>query len=182
MDFLRLGEWKTSGGQKRKIEFSKRPGCCPLSIQVARAEGQRQSNSGQVPQSTSGSGLCKSSIFPGGPDSKESAPKVGDWESIPGSGRSPGEGNGYPLQHSCLGNTMDRGAWQVTVHGVVKSWTRLSNSHTHTHTHTHTRTSSFYSQRSIFLKTPPIPANPQMQNSGHCRSLSPFHLCRPPER
>ena len=46
--------------------------------------------------------------------------------SIPGSGRSPGEGNGYPLQYSSLENPMARGAWQATVHGVVKSWTRLN--------------------------------------------------------
>ena len=46
---------------------------------------------------------------------------------IPGSGRSPGEGNGNPLQYSCLGNPMDRGAWLATVHGVAKSQTRLSN-------------------------------------------------------
>ena len=46
---------------------------------------------------------------------------------IPGSGRSPGEGNGSPLQYSCLKNSMDRGAWKATVHGVKKSWTRLSN-------------------------------------------------------
>ena len=45
--------------------------------------------------------------------------------SIPGSGRSPGEGNGSPLQYSCLGNPMDRGAWRATVHGLTKSWTRL---------------------------------------------------------
>ena len=44
----------------------------------------------------------------------------------PGSGRSPGEGNGNPLQYSCLGNPMDRGAWQATAHGVAKSWTQLS--------------------------------------------------------
>ena len=44
-------------------------------------------------------------------------------DSIPGSGRSPGEGNGYPLQYSCLENPMDRGAWQATVHGVTKSQT-----------------------------------------------------------
>ena len=61
--------------------------------------------------------------FPGGPDSKESASKAGDSSSIPGSGRSPGEGNGKPLQYSCLENPMDRGAWQVTIHGVAKSWT-----------------------------------------------------------
>ena len=46
---------------------------------------------------------------------------------IPGSERSTGEGNGFPLQYSCLENLMDRGVWQSTVHGVAKSWTRLSN-------------------------------------------------------
>ena len=45
---------------------------------------------------------------------------VGDVGSNPGSGRSPGEGNGIPLQYSCLGNPMDRGAWRATVHGVTK--------------------------------------------------------------
>ena len=44
---------------------------------------------------------------------------------IPGSGRSPGEGHGYPLQYSCLQNPMDRGAWQATVHRVTKTWTQL---------------------------------------------------------
>ena len=47
--------------------------------------------------------------------------------SILGSGISPGEGNGNPLQYSCLGNPMDRGAWRATAHGVEKSWTGLSN-------------------------------------------------------
>ena len=62
--------------------------------------------------------------FSGGTDSKESACNAGDLGSIPGSGRFPGEGNGNPLQYSCLGNHMDRGAWwAVTVHGVTKSWT-----------------------------------------------------------
>ena len=56
--------------------------------------------------------------FPGGSDSKASAYNAGDPGSIPGSGRSPGEGNDYPLQYSCLENSMDRGAWQATVHGV----------------------------------------------------------------
>ena len=50
-----------------------------------------------------------------------------DLGSICGLGRSPGEGNGYPLQYSGLENSMDRGAWQATVHGVSKSWTRLSD-------------------------------------------------------
>ena len=48
---------------------------------------------------------------------------------ISGLGRSPGEGNGYPLQYSGLENSMDRGAWQATFHGVAKSWTRLSDFH-----------------------------------------------------
>ena len=47
--------------------------------------------------------------------------------SIPGLERSPGEGNGNPLQYSCLENLMDRGAWRTTVHGVAKSWTQLSD-------------------------------------------------------
>ena len=61
--------------------------------------------------------------FPGGSAGKESACNAGDLGSIPGLGRSPGEGNGYPLQDSCLENSMDSGAWQATVHGVTKSWT-----------------------------------------------------------
>ena len=51
----------------------------------------------------------------------------GDMGSIAGSGRSPGEGSGNPLQYSCLGNPMDRETWQATVHGVTKSWTQLSD-------------------------------------------------------
>ena len=65
--------------------------------------------------------------FPGGSDSKVSACNAGDLSSIPGSGRSPGEGNGNLLQYYCLENPMDRGAWQASVHGVAKSWTRLSD-------------------------------------------------------
>ena len=53
-----------------------------------------------------------------------------DMGSIPGSGRSPGEGNGNPLQYSCLGKPMDRGAWWATVHGVAKSEIPLSTAHT----------------------------------------------------
>ena len=61
--------------------------------------------------------------FPGGSDGKVSACNVVDLGSIPGSGRSPGEGNGNPLQYSCLENSMDGGAWWATVHGVTKSQT-----------------------------------------------------------
>ena len=61
--------------------------------------------------------------FPGGSDGKESACNAADLGSIPGSGRSPGEWNGNPLQYFCLGNSMDRGAWRATVRGVAKSCT-----------------------------------------------------------
>ena len=59
--------------------------------------------------------------FPGGSDGKASAYNAGDLGLIPGSGRSPGEGNGNPLQYSCLENPMDREAWEATVHGVAES-------------------------------------------------------------
>ena len=65
--------------------------------------------------------------FPGGSESKVSVCSAGDLGSIPGSGRSPGEGNGTPLQYSCLENPMDRRAWGATFHGVAKSRTRLSD-------------------------------------------------------
>ena len=65
--------------------------------------------------------------FPGGSDSKESICKAGDPGSILGLGRSPGEGNGYPLQYSFLENPIDRGSWWATVHGVTKSQTQLSD-------------------------------------------------------
>ena len=58
---------------------------------------------------------------------KASAYNAGDSGLIPGLGRSPGEGNGSPLQYSCLENPMDGGAWWAAVHGVTKSWTRLSD-------------------------------------------------------
>ena len=65
--------------------------------------------------------------FPGGSDGKESAHNAGDLGSIPGSGKSPGEGNGNPLQYSCLENSMNRRAWWATDRGVAKSWTGLNN-------------------------------------------------------
>ena len=64
--------------------------------------------------------------FPGGSDGKESACNAGAEGSVAGLGRSPGEGNGFPLQYSCLKNSMDRGVWWAAVHGVAKSWTQLS--------------------------------------------------------
>ena len=65
--------------------------------------------------------------FPGGSDGKASAYNVEDPGSMPGSGRSPGEGNGNPFQYSCLENPMDGGAWRAAVHRVAKSWTQLSD-------------------------------------------------------
>ena len=71
--------------------------------------------------------------FPGGSDSKESICNSKDWGSTPGLGWSPGEGNGNLLQYSCLENSMDRGPWQATVHGVAKSGAQLSGYHFHFH-------------------------------------------------
>ena len=65
--------------------------------------------------------------LPGGSVGKESACNAGDLGSIPGSGRSPAEGNGNPLKYSCLENSMDRGAWWAIVHGITKSQTQLSD-------------------------------------------------------
>ena len=71
-----------------------------------------------------------------GSEVKASACNAGDLGSIPGSGRSPGEGNGNPHQYSCLENPMDGGAWWATVYGVAKSWTRQSD-FTFTHVYNH---------------------------------------------
>ena len=65
--------------------------------------------------------------FPDGSTVKNPPANSGDMGSIPRLGRCPGEGSGNPLQYCCLGNPMDRGAWQATVHGVTKSQTRLSH-------------------------------------------------------
>ena len=93
--------------------------------------------------------------YPGGSDGKESACNAGHPGSIPALGRSPGEGNGNPLQYSCPENSMDRGVWPATVHGLAELGTTEQMTpciyiciyiyihisvyiHTHTHTHTHT--------------------------------------------
>ena len=66
--------------------------------------------------------------FSGGSVVKNPLANAGDMGSIPGWGRSPGEGNDHLLQYSCLGNPLDRGAWQATVHGIAKSQMQPSNS------------------------------------------------------
>ena len=68
--------------------------------------------------------------YPEGSDNKESACNAGDVTSIPVSGGSPGEGNGYPLQYPCMENSMAREAWQAIVHGVTKSQTQLNITNT----------------------------------------------------
>ena len=65
--------------------------------------------------------------FPSGSVVKNPPASLGDVGSIPGLGRSPGEGNGNPLQHFCLENPTDRGAWPTMVHGISKSQTQLSD-------------------------------------------------------
>ena len=95
------------------------------------------------------------SLFPGGSDGKESACSAGDLGMIPGSGRSPGEGNGYPLQYSCLENSMERGAWWATVQGVTKSQTRLTYRYTDmrdTRTHTVSKQCAYTDTR-MYSKT-----------------------------
>ena len=67
--------------------------------------------------------ICIHQGFPGGSVAKESACNAGNLGSIPGLGKSPGEGNGNPLQYSCLEKLLGRGAWQATVHGATKSQT-----------------------------------------------------------
>ena len=71
--------------------------------------------------------------FPGGSEGKASACSAGDLGSIPGSGRSPGEGNGNPLRYPCLQNPMDRGAWRAAVHAVTECQTGPSDSYFHFH-------------------------------------------------
>ena len=83
--------------------------------------------SGRSPGEGSGYPLQYSRGFPGGSDRKESVCKVGNSSLITGFGRSPGERHGNSLQYSGLENSVDRRAWRDTVHGIAKSWTRLSD-------------------------------------------------------
>ena len=96
-----------------------RGGMVLLNIALGASISEDQGQNTRVPSRAQG--------FPGGSDTKESACNAGDMSLIPGLGRSPGEGNGYPLQYSCLENCMDRGAWWATVRLVPKNQTRLSN-------------------------------------------------------
>ena len=106
-----------------------------------------------------------------GSDGRESTFNAGDGGSVPGLGRSPAEGNGNPLQNSCLENPMDRGAWRATVHGAAKSQTRLSDfTHTHTHTHTYICTNCNVDHKGFpsgsAVKNPPAMQETQVQSLG----------------
>ena len=100
--------------------------------------------------------------FPGSSVVKNLPANAGDAGSIPGSGRSPGGGNGNPVQYSWLGNPMDRGAWWATVYGVAKSWPRPSPcvcAHVRMHTHTSicvinlaTQCNNFYLKQSYIFE------------------------------
>ena len=111
--------------KKESLFFSWSEACGSILIQ---AEVKSPGLGGICEEKTSGlimvpSGQC----FPVGSEVKVSACNAGDLGSIPGSGRSPGGGNGNPLQYSRLETPMDGGAWWATVHGVAQSWTRLSD-------------------------------------------------------
>ena len=87
---------------------------CPSHLIVMQIikQNQKMASDSVVPSKQMG--------FPGGSEVKNPPANAGELGSIPGSGRSPGEGNGNPLQYSCLGSPIDQGAWQATVHGVVE--------------------------------------------------------------
>ena len=106
-------------GDPEKLDIWLKPRCW-AGIQKPRAPASSQSFS--VVEHTGGF-MWSLRGFLGGSDGKESACNAGDPGLVPRSGRSPGVGNGNPLQYSCLENPMDRGARQATVHGITKSWT-----------------------------------------------------------
>ena len=126
-------------------------------------------------QADSGTSLLLGSFsslgFPGGSDSKESACSVGDPSLVPGSGRSPGGGNGNPLQYSCLGNPMDRGAWMV-----AQSQAQLSDwSHTPSHLHMISWTPLPASPGNAFLASIPLQSSYlwfQVMLNDHCCEVS----------
>ena len=108
-------------GRESEVKGSRLPGACtPLSEWL----DLRADRAAHYP-SLFAEGLGRG--YPGGSEVKAFVCNAGDLGSIPGSGRSPGEGNGNPLQYSCLENPMDGGAWWATVHGITKSRKRLSD-------------------------------------------------------
>ena len=113
--FLRIHNWKINQYNSAICQTFLSPGFCREPLHCVGIWHIRIKHN--IPQLSS----------TGGSEVKVSACNVGDLGSIPGLGRSPGEGNGNPLQYSCLENPMDREAWWATVQGVAKSRTRLSD-------------------------------------------------------
>ena len=102
---------------------------CGIILRELKPQWETQPNTKSLREKTEVTALSESAFnfyyFPGGSHGKESACNVGDPSSIPGLGKSCGEGNGNQLQYSCLENFMDREAWRVIVHGITVSWTWL---------------------------------------------------------
>ena len=125
-----FSEWQSSGSTR--WPFSQhQPGFGMTHSRRAGARWEQKAGVGgpahETFRSILGDAFPSGRQLPSGSDGKESACNAGDPGLIPGLRRSPGEGYGNPLQYSCLENSMNRGAWQATVHGVTKSWTQLSN-------------------------------------------------------
>ena len=113
--------WSTGEGNGKPLQYS-----CLENPMNSMKRCKKDNSLGQVwyTETSNRQLYGKKWGFPGGSD-KESACSAGDLGSFPGSRRSSGQGNGYPLQYSCLENSMDTGAWWATVHGVTKSWSWL---------------------------------------------------------
>ena len=117
------------------IGFSRSSWCSFMFVLPQRTVHEPMVNAGTLPKVTKLSksvtlfllGVGYTEGFPGGSDSEDSTCNAGDPGSVPGMGRFPGEGSSNLLQYSCLENSMDRGSWRATVHGVTKSRTRLSD-------------------------------------------------------
>ena len=121
------GAWRaTIHGVTKELDTTKHAGICQL-LAITVLWGYTASFHVRVPRGPHNSYQNWPPSFPCSSVGKEFACSAGDPGLIPGLGRSPGEGNGNPLLYPCLENLMDREAWWAAVHGVAKSWARLSN-------------------------------------------------------
>ena len=121
------GAWRaTIHGVTKELDTTKHAGICQL-LAITVLWGYTASFHVRVPRGPHNSYQNWPPSCPCSSVGKEFACSAGDPGLIPGLGRSPGEGNGNPLLYPCLENLMDREAWWAAVHGVAKSWARLSN-------------------------------------------------------
>ena len=124
---------KNDSGQENESHASPFQASCELRFNAGQQAQTPPSHSPFLPLLSKSSGILPHGLnylmvgFPVGSVVKNSPIDAGDVGSVPGKGRSPGEENGNPLQFSHLENPKDRGTWQVTVHGVMKHWSQLSN-------------------------------------------------------